>query len=119
MGALSRGRSAHAITQIHNEAQHREHSLTDAQLDKLDAELGHPTRDPHGDPIPSRGGTMPKAEGEPLTSWQINRPARIVHLEDEPSIAFRSDRGGGTPTRTENPHFGNFTRKDIYYPMAK
>jgi DtxR family transcriptional regulator, Mn-dependent transcriptional regulator len=76
------------ITQIHGEAHHREHSLTDAQLDKLDAELGHPTRDPHGDPIPSRGGTMPKAEGEPLTAWQINRPARIVHLEDEPSIAF-------------------------------
>jgi len=76
------------ITQIHGEAHHREHSFTDAQLDKLDAELGYPTRDPHGDPIPSREGVMPKAEGEPLTAWQVNRPGRIVHLEDEPAIAF-------------------------------
>lgn len=76
------------LTKIHNEAQRREHSLTDTQLDELEAALGHPTRDPHGDPIPSREGTMPKAQGKPLTSWKIHRPARIVHLEDEPSIAF-------------------------------
>lgn len=31
---------------------------------------------------------MPKTDGQPLTAWQANRLARIVHLEDEPSIAF-------------------------------
>jgi Mn-dependent DtxR family transcriptional regulator len=33
------------LSQIHNEAQRREHSFTDAQLDELSAALGHPTRD--------------------------------------------------------------------------
>lgn len=76
------------LRQIHGEAQKREHKMTDAQLDDLDAALGHPSRDPHGDFIPTREGTLPKAEGTPLTGWQVDRPARIVHLEDEPALAF-------------------------------
>ena len=76
------------LNKIHEEAQKREHSFTDAQLDELDAALGHPTRDPHGDPIPSRDGRMPAVEITPLTAWQAEGPARIVHIEDEPAIAF-------------------------------
>ena len=55
--------------------------MTDAQLDEMDAALGHPTRDPHGDPIPSREGKMPAVEITSLTSWQDEGPARIVHIE--------------------------------------
>ena len=76
------------LNKIHNEAQKREHNFTDVQLDELDAALGHPTRDPHGDPIPSRDGKMPSAESTPVTAWQVAGPARIVHIEDEPAIAF-------------------------------
>ncbi|MBL8063582.1 MAG: FeoA domain-containing protein [Anaerolineales bacterium] len=77
------------LNRIHGEAQKREHSLTEAQLNELDAALGHPTRDPHGDPIPSREGKMNRAEGMPITAWQADRPARIVHLEDEPTLAYQ------------------------------
>jgi len=83
------------LGQIHTEAHRREHNLTDAQLDELDAALGHPTRDPHGDPIPTREGTLPKAEGMPITAWQADRPARIVHLEDEPALAFEQILAAG------------------------
>jgi DtxR family transcriptional regulator, Mn-dependent transcriptional regulator len=76
------------LNRIHGEAHKREHSMTDAQLDEMDAALGYPTRDPHGDPIPSREGKMPAVEITPLTSWQEEGPARIVHIEDEPTIAF-------------------------------
>jgi DtxR family Mn-dependent transcriptional regulator len=76
------------LTQIHDVAQKREHSLTVAQLNELDAALGHPTLDPHGDPIPTREGKMPSVESLPITAWQADRPARIVHIEDEPSIAY-------------------------------
>lgn len=76
------------LSRIHEEAQKREHSFTDAQLDDLDAALGHPTRDPHGDPIPSRDGKIPSVEITPVTAWQSEGPARIVHIEDEPAIAF-------------------------------
>lgn len=76
------------LEQVHNEAQRREHSLTELELNDLDAALGHPTRDPHGDPIPTREGTLPKVEGMPITAWQTDRPVRIVHLEDEPALAY-------------------------------
>ncbi len=77
------------LERVHTEAQRREHSLTEAQLDELEAALGHPTRDPHGDPIPTREGKMNRAEGTPITAWQADRPARIVHLEDEPALAYQ------------------------------
>ena len=76
------------LSKIHDEAQKREHSFTEAQLNELDAALGHPTLDPHGDPIPSREGKMPTVESQPLTAWQAQGPARIVHIEDEPAIAY-------------------------------
>lgn len=83
------------LGQIHGEAQKREHSLTEAQLDELDAALGHPTRDPHGDPIPTREGKIDRAEGMPITAWQSDRPARIVHLEDEPALAYEQILAAG------------------------
>lgn len=83
------------LEQIHGEAHHREHHLTPAQLDELDAALGHPTRDPHGDPIPTREGLFPEAEGTPLTAWQAEGPARIVHLEDEPALAYEQILAAG------------------------
>ncbi|HET9912530.1 MAG TPA: metal-dependent transcriptional regulator [Anaerolineales bacterium] len=76
------------LSQIHTVAHRREHSFTDAQLDELSAALGHPTRDPHGDPIPTRDGKMPIVEITSVTAWQNDAPARIVHIEDEPAIAY-------------------------------
>jgi DtxR family Mn-dependent transcriptional regulator len=83
------------LGQIHVEAHRREHTLTDSQLNDLDAALGHPTRDPHGDPIPTREGTLDKAEGALLTVWPAGRPARIVHLEDEPALAYQQILAAG------------------------
>ena len=76
------------LTKVHGEAHRREHGITDAELDEMEAALGHPSRDPHGDPIPTREGKLPSDETTPITSWQVDRPARIVHLEDEPAIAY-------------------------------
>ena len=83
------------LEKVHNEAHRREHNFTEAQLNELDAALGHPTRDPHGDPIPSREGKMNRAEGMSITAWQADRPARIVHLEDEPALAFQQILAAG------------------------
>ncbi len=76
------------LEKVHAEAHRREHGMTPAQVDEMDAALGYPSRDPHGDPIPNRDGVIAEAEGVPLTAWQEDMPARIVHLEDEPEIAF-------------------------------
>jgi DtxR family Mn-dependent transcriptional regulator len=76
------------LNKIHDEAHKREHTLTEAELNDLDAALGYPTRDPHGDPIPNRDGKMDSVEVTPITGWQVSVPARIVHIEDEPEIAY-------------------------------
>jgi len=76
------------LEKIHAEAHRREHGMTDEQLDSLDASLGYPNHDPHGDPIPSREGELPPPRGKQLTTWSADQPGRIVHLEDEPPLAY-------------------------------
>ncbi len=76
------------LEKIHAEAHRREHGMTPAEVDAMDAALGYPSRDPHGDPIPNKDGVIAAAEGIPLTAWREDQLARIVHLEDEPEIAF-------------------------------
>jgi DtxR family Mn-dependent transcriptional regulator len=76
------------LAQIHREAHHREHGLTLEQVNDLDAALGYPLRDPHGDPIPTRSGQVIGSCATPLTAWPVGQLARIVHLEDEPPMAY-------------------------------
>lgn len=76
------------LEKIHAEAHRREHGMTPAEVDAMDAALGYPAYDPHGDPIPNRDGVLAKVEGTPLTAWETDRLARVVHLEDEPELAF-------------------------------
>jgi DtxR family Mn-dependent transcriptional regulator len=76
------------LRRVHAAAERREHSISPADVERLSAALGHPSTDPHGDPIPARDGSMPPAAGTPATAWEADRPARIVHLEDEPEISF-------------------------------
>jgi len=43
-----------SLAEVHAEAELLEHALTEELEAKIDAELGFPTHDPHGDPIPDR-----------------------------------------------------------------
>ncbi|NLC58561.1 MAG: hypothetical protein GX774_17145 [Armatimonadetes bacterium] len=83
------------VTEIHRWAHRREHGLTPRELDKLDADLGHPAADPHGDPIPTPAGHLPPEEGRPLVDWPLHTPARIVHIEDEPPEAYAQVAAAG------------------------
>jgi DtxR family transcriptional regulator, Mn-dependent transcriptional regulator len=55
--------------QVHDEAERLEHAASDTLIDRIDALLGHPDRDPHGDPIPNPKG-------------HIHRPAHTVRLSE-------------------------------------
>jgi DtxR family Mn-dependent transcriptional regulator len=68
----------------HERAEHREHFLSEAEVDRLDARLGRPRYDPHGDPIPTSSGELVGASGRPLASLDPGAEAVITHLEDEP-----------------------------------
>lgn len=76
------------LTRVHAEANRREHHRDAGEVDRLDAALGHPQRDPHGDPIPTADGRLATFTGTPLTGWPTDAPARITHLEDEPASVF-------------------------------
>jgi DtxR family Mn-dependent transcriptional regulator len=76
------------LSQLHGEADRHEHRLSVVQVDQLDASLGHPQTDPHGDAIPTRDGALAPASGVALTEWRTDAPGRIVHLEDEPPIVY-------------------------------
>ena len=72
----------------HSQADLYEHRLSTADADALSAQLGHPTYDPHGDPIPSANGELIPVAGTPLTSADLDVPLRIVHIEDEPQAVY-------------------------------
>ncbi len=76
------------LRDVHAAAERGEHTLTPDQVDALDASLGHPRLDPHGDPIPARDGRISPARDTPVTAWPTDRFGRITHLEDEPPLAF-------------------------------
>ncbi|MDW8290049.1 MAG: FeoA domain-containing protein [Armatimonadota bacterium] len=74
--------------EVHELAHRMEHSLTPQQVEQLDAYMGHPLSDPHGDPIPTASGEMPEVEGQSLVDFPIGKPAQIVHVEDEPPHVY-------------------------------
>jgi DtxR family Mn-dependent transcriptional regulator len=76
------------LDRVHAEAERHEHRLSPQQVDRLSAAMGHPDVDPHGDPIPGADGVAPQAPGTALSAWPLSTPARIVHLEDEPPLAY-------------------------------
>lgn len=77
------------LTAVHRVAERLEHRLSEAEADRLSASMGHPERDPHGDPIPAADET-PAESGVPITHWVAGREGRIAHLEDEPAATFRA-----------------------------
>jgi DtxR family Mn-dependent transcriptional regulator len=72
----------------HGQAEAFEHQLTPEQADALAMQLGNPTHDPHGDPIPTAEGELVEHGGQPLTALPLDTPGLIVHLEDEPPVVY-------------------------------
>lgn len=72
----------------HQQAERLEHDLRPEQVEALAAQLGRPTHDPHGDPIPDADGRYVDPGGQPLPTLTLDRPARIVHIEDEPETIY-------------------------------
>ena len=77
------------LAKVHGVAERAEHGLSAEHVDALDAHLGHPLHDPHGDPIPRADGTVAPLKAVPLTDWPIGRQAHVAHVEDEPDVVFR------------------------------
>jgi DtxR family Mn-dependent transcriptional regulator len=72
----------------HGQAEKYEHLLSPEEARELAKQLGNPVYDPHGDPIPGPTGDFKHHPGKPLTSMELDRPLRIVHIEDEPEDIY-------------------------------
>ena len=83
------------LNRIHAVAERHEHRLSDEEISDLDARLGYPQVDPHGDPIPTPGGKIPKQANFILSDWPLNWPAQISQINDQPSEAFAKITGLG------------------------
>jgi len=73
--------------EVHAEAERLEHCLSDELEARIDAHLGHPTRDPHGDPIPGADLTL-RAEATHSLS-DVEEGARVVIRrvpDDDPEL---------------------------------
>ena len=77
-----------AEAEWHHQAEWHEHELLPADADVLATQLGNPTHDPHGDPIPDATGNYVAYDGKLLSAWPMEQPARIVHVEDEPEAIY-------------------------------
>lgn len=72
----------------HDQADQHEHLLSPEEARELAKRLGNPVYDPHGDPIPGPKGDFKHHPGKPLTSMELGKPVRIVHIEDEPEEIY-------------------------------
>jgi DtxR family Mn-dependent transcriptional regulator len=70
-------------TEVHVEAERLEHALSDRVLERIDALLGHPKVDPHGDPIPSAQGKLDTRAYGTLATCAVQTPMRLVRITDQ------------------------------------
>jgi DtxR family transcriptional regulator, Mn-dependent transcriptional regulator len=68
--------------EVHDEAEILEHAVSDRMLDIIADKLGHPQRDPHGDPIPDASGRMARPEAEQLSEVPDGYIGRVVRISD-------------------------------------
>jgi len=67
---------------VHDEAEKWEHVLSEDLEDRMDAALGHPTRDPHGSPIPTRDGEIIELDSIPLADLSPGQSGVVAEVSD-------------------------------------
>jgi DtxR family Mn-dependent transcriptional regulator len=71
--------------EVHEIAEQLEHIKSEQLINKLDAFLGHPTEDPHGDPIPNALGEITSTEKHLLSEVPTKRESVCVGVRDTSS----------------------------------
>jgi len=71
--------------EVHEVAEDLEHVSNEKLIDKLDAFLGFPRVDPHGDPIPDAKGKIETTNRICLTELPLNTPAAVSNVQDQSS----------------------------------
>ncbi len=80
---------------VHDEAEVLEHVLSEELEEAIATKLGDPTRDPHGDPIPTRDGQVEERETRSLQTLSPGETGVFVRISDSDSemLRYLSERG--------------------------
>lgn len=80
---------------VHAEAEVLEHVLSEELEELISTKLGDPTRDPHGDPIPTRDLEIVEDPSEPLEQMQCGACGTFVRVSDsDPEmLRYLAERG--------------------------
>ncbi|MEQ6125122.1 metal-dependent transcriptional regulator [Pseudotenacibaculum sp. MALMAid0570] len=71
--------------EVHDVAEQLEHIKSPKLINELDAFLGFPKMDPHGDPIPDKNGNFHKIEKKLLSTLEENQSGVCVGVNDSSS----------------------------------
>jgi DtxR family Mn-dependent transcriptional regulator len=88
---------------VHEEAEVLEHVLSDQLETLIDRKLGHPTHDPHGDPIPSPELVLDERPCRCLASLEAGETGVLARVSDaEPEmLRYLAERGIAPGARFE------------------
>ena len=75
--------------EVHSEAEILEHAMSPRLEERMDAALGRPAFDPHGDPIPDENLKLPEISKLTLTSLEVGSTGRIVRVPHEDPEVLR------------------------------
>ncbi len=70
-------------SEVHEEAERLEHAMSDKLIDRIDALLGYPSVDPHGDPIPDSTGKFRQGELISLAECPAGDAFRVARVSDQ------------------------------------
>jgi DtxR family Mn-dependent transcriptional regulator len=70
-------------SEVHSEAEELEHAVSDRLIERMDEMLGHPSVDPHGDPIPDIHGVVQEVVLPSLVDCGFSVPLRVVRVGDQ------------------------------------
>lgn len=84
--------------EVHEEAERLEHVISEDFERRIAAALGNPTRDPHGELIPTEDLKMPVDDSTPLSALRPNQFATIQRVNaQDPNLLRHLDSLGLTP----------------------
>lgn len=69
--------------QVHEEAEKLEHHISEKFEDKISELLNNPKFDPHGDPIPTKDGQIPRLGLKPLTEITEKKRAEVRRVKNQ------------------------------------
>jgi DtxR family Mn-dependent transcriptional regulator len=93
-------------TEVHDEAEHLEHAVSDRLIERIDQMLGRPSADPHGDPIPGPEGTLSRPQYDTLLTCPLGEAVTVRRVSDQDSeflrFVERHDLKPGQEVRVED-----------------